>query len=303
MSFLIVTGADRKYFGLLNGMLSSLGDLIAHTAVLDLGLDAGQVDELRARGVQVARFNYPHAYKAREQVAREFPGFGAMLARPYLNEIFPQYETLMWMDADVWAQDASVVHAFVSEARMHGIAAVPELDRSYFKFRHEGKHVWQLEHNTYLRCFGEKAAHRMTLVPVINSGVWAATVTSPLWATWKRLLQEGLSRLDKIDDETRIIEQAAFNLALESENLKVVRFPATYNWMACFAAPGWHVEKQMLVDPNPPHDVIKIVHISAHFVQEGIKLPLIGRPGQGVVTHLGRESIQQLPKVVAALFK
>lgn len=303
MSFLIVTGADQKYFGLLQGLLSSLGDLAAHVAVLDFGLTAAQADHLRERGVQVTRFAYPHAYKAQDQVAREFPGFGAMLARPYLNEIFPQFETLMWMDADTWVQDLSAILDIISEARAYGIAAVPELDRSYFKFRNEGKHVWQMEYDTYRRCFGDQIAQRMTLVPVINSGVWAAKVTSPLWPAWKRLLRDGLERLDKIDDETRIVEQAAFNVALESENLKVVHFPATYNWMACFAAPGWHIEKQLLVDPNPPYDVIKIVHISMHFVKEAIKLPLIGRFQQGVVTHLGRESIMQLPKVVAALFR
>ena len=207
---------------------------------------------------------------------------GAMLARHYLNEIFTQVETLMWMDADAWVQDPTAVTEILDAARIHGISAIPEIDRSYFKFRHEGKHVWQMEHDTYLRCFGERIAHRMTLVPVINSGVWAAQAASPLWAAWKRLLQDGLSRLDKIDDQTRIIEQAAFNVAMESENLKVVRFPATYNWMACFAAPGWHAEKKLLVDPSPPHDPIRIIHISMHFVTEAIKLTLVGRPHQSV---------------------
>jgi hypothetical protein len=303
MSFLIVTGADQKYFGLLQGLLASLGDLTRHVAVLDLGLTAGQVEDLQKQVAQVARFEYPHTYPARDQVTREFPGFGAMLARPYLNDIFPGIETLMWLDADTWVQDPSAIHDILAQARLQGVAAVPELDRAYYKYRHEGKHVWQLEYDTYLRCFGAQVAQRMSLIPVINSGVWAARTDSALWPAWKRLLQDGLSRLDKIDDETRIIEQAAFNVALESEELKVVRFPATYNWMACFAAPGWHVEKQLLADPNPPHDVIRIIHISVHFVREAIKLPLIGHHDQSVITHLGRESVVQLPKVVAALLR
>lgn len=79
MSFLIVTGADQKYFGLLQGLLGSLGDMVAHTAVLDLGLTPEQIDQLRAQGVaQVTRFQYPHDYPAHDQVARDFPGFGAM---------------------------------------------------------------------------------------------------------------------------------------------------------------------------------------------------------------------------------
>lgn len=299
MSFCVVSGADEKYFPILTDLLKSLEGMHPNLAVLDFGLTPAQVSYLENLRITVARFTYPHDYKARPQVEHSFPGFGAMLARPYLNEIFPHFETLMWMDADTWVHDTSAVVQIIEQATRHGLAAVPEIDRSYVKFNSPGKHVWEAEHKTYKRCFGPQSAGQMALVPVINSGVWAARTASPLWAAWRALLRQGLGNLDHIDDESRIVEQAAFNLAIETERLEVRRFPATYNWMVSCAIPAWHVGKEALVDPHPPHDEIKILHLSTHFLNKPVALPLIGHARQGIHAHLRRSDIMQLRAFLA----
>ena len=299
MSFCIVSGADQKYFAPLTDLLKSLEGFRRHLAILDFGLTPAQISHLEDLGIAVVGFTYPHDYKARLQVERSFPGFGAMLARPYLNEIFPTYETLMWMDADTWVHDLSAVTEIIEQASHHGLAAIPEVDRNYVKFSSAGKHIWEAERNTYKRCFGIENANRMALLPVINSGVWAARSSSPLWAAWRALLQQGLAHLESIDDESRIVEQAAFNLAIESAQLGVRRFPATYNWMVSCAIPAWHVHKQALVDPHPPHDEIKIVHLSTHFLSRPLALPLIGHTRSGIHATLRRSDILQLREVLA----
>jgi hypothetical protein len=157
------------------------------------------------------------------------------------------------------------------------MAAVPEVDRGYFKFT-EGQHVWDLEAAGVLRLFGTEIAARMRYVPVINSGVWAARVDVPLWSAWRRHLQDGLMRIDVIDDSNRTVEQGAFNVAIRLQGLPVRRFPATYNWLACLALPAWQADKGALVDPNPPHDTIRILHISTHLIGKSVVLPAIGGP-------------------------
>ncbi len=275
MTYRVVTAADAKYFGCLQGLLGSLAAVEAAPVVLDLGLDPVQRDWLGARGVTLERFTYPHAYPARAQVEAAFPGFGAMLARPYLNEVVSGADILVWVDADAWFQDASAVAELVHEASGTGMAAVPEVDRGYFKFV-EGFRVWDAEARMYHRCFGSDVARLMRGAPVINSGFWAARTDSPLWAGWRRHLQDGLDRLPVIDDESRIVEQAAFNVTLQAQRLPVRRFPATYNWLVCLAVPAWDPARRLLVDPNPPYDPLRLVHLSTHVIGKGVALPLAG---------------------------
>lgn len=294
MTFCIVSAADARYFEHLQGLIASLKPLAAPIVVIDLGLGAAHRAWLDAAGATVAAFSYPMDYPARRQVETEFPGFGAMLCRPYLNEIVLGYDTLVWLDADAWAQQPTAVPELVAEARRESIAAVPEVDRGYFKFT-QGPHVWDIEAEGMRRLFGDEVAARMVHVPVVNSGVWAAPVQSPLWPAWRRHLQQGLGRIEVLDDLTRTVEQGAFNVAIRLESIPVRRFPATYNWLACLALPAWHEGRAMLVDPNPPHDGIRVLHVSAHLIGKEVVLPAVGggRDRVGPVM-LTRQAIQGL---------
>jgi len=294
MSFCIVSAADARYFEYLQGLLASLKPLAAPIVVIDLGLDAEQRARLDAEGVTTATFAYPLDYPARRQVESALPGFGAMLCRPYLDEIVRGYDTIVWLDADAWAQAPMAVLELVEAARRGGLAAVPEVDRGYFKFT-DGPHVWNIEAEGTRRLFGAEIAQRMTHVPVINSGVWAARTPSPLWSAWRRYLQEGLVRIEAIDDLTRTVEQGAFNVAIRLQGIPVRRFPATYNWLACLALPAWHAGRSVLIDPNPPHDTIQILHISAHLIGKPVTLPALGsRTGSIGPVMLTRSAIMAL---------
>jgi len=207
----------------------------------------------------------------------------------------PRYETLVWLDADAWAQQPSAVLELMEHGRRSGLAAVPEVDRGYFKFT-DGSHVWGVEAEGLRRLFGPEIASRMMHVPVINSGVWAARSQSPLWPAWRRYLQEGLARMSVVDDLTRTVEQGAFNVAIRLERIPVQRFPATYNWLACLALPAWHAGRSALVDPNPPHDRIRILHVSAHLVGKSVMLPVLhgtaDRVGPVMLTRQGIEALK-----------
>jgi hypothetical protein len=294
MSFCIVSAADSRYAEYLQGLLDSLTAVAAPVVVIDLGLGAADRARLEAAGVAVHGFSYPLDYPARRQVETTAPGFGAMLCRPYLNEIVRGYDVILWIDADAWAQHPPAVVELAEQAWRYGMAAVPEVDRGYFKFV-DGVNVWDIERDSMRRLFGPEIASRMAHVPVVNSGVWAARADSPLWPAWRRYLQEGLGRIEVIDDFTRTVEQGAFNLAIRLESLPLRRFPASYNWLACLALPAWHAGRRTLVDPNPPHDSIRIVHVSAHLIGKPLMLPVIGAREQRLgPIMLTRQSIQAL---------
>ena len=297
MSFCIVSAADARYFEYLQSLIQSLKPIAAPVVVIDLGLSAEQRARLEADGASIVSFSYPFDYPARRQVDTTFPGFGGMLCRPYLNEVVQGYEVIVWLDADAWAQQPVAVLELVEEARRHGLAAVPEVDRGYFKFT-EGNHVWDIEAEGVRRLFGPEIGARMRNVPIVNGGVWAARTQSPLWLAWRRYLQDGLGRIDVIDDLTRTVEQGSFNVAIRLQNIPVRRFPATYDWLACLALPAWHAGRLLLVDPSPPHDSIRILHISAHLVGKSVVLPAIGGRADRIgPVMLSREGIGALRSV------
>ena len=282
MSFRIVSAADARYFECLRDLLDSLRPLAPPITVIDLGMSAEQRRHLDAYEIAIVNFSYPLDYPARRQVETAFPGFGGMLCRPYLNEIVRGYEVIVWLDADTWVQQPAAVLELVEEARRHGMAGVPEVDRGYFKFT-EGNHVWDIEADGVRRLFGAEIGARMRNVPVVNSGVWAVRAQSPLWSAWRGYLQEGLGRIDVIDDFSRTVEQGAFNVAIRLHGIPLRRFPVTYDWLACLELPAWHAGRSMLVDPNPPYDGIRILHISTHLIGKSVVLPAIG----GVLDRVG----------------
>jgi len=55
-----------------------------------------------------------------------------MTARPYLPKHFPGHAVYLWIDADAWVQDDTVLDIFVSGARRGMLAVVPEVDRGYW---------------------------------------------------------------------------------------------------------------------------------------------------------------------------
>ncbi|HEY7300337.1 MAG TPA: hypothetical protein VH684_20785 [Xanthobacteraceae bacterium] len=248
----------------MTGLLKSLEDLRADKVVIDFGLTPDQLAALASSpNVKVVRFTYPYDFPAKRQAGAVMPGFGAMLARPYLNEFSKDYEVALWLDADVWVQDPQAIEMLVSEAARFGIAAVPEIDRSYFKFV-GGQHVWNLEAQVTERIFGREIAGKMYLVPTFNVGVLAIRSDSPVWNTWRQYLQKGLLRISAIDGHTRCVEQIAFNFVTRLGNLAVRSFPATFNWLVCLGRPAWDAQRRLLVEPSPPYESLKLVHLSTH---------------------------------------
>jgi len=140
----IVSGCDARYFSFLKGLLASLEPIKADKVVLDFGLSREQLQFLHDMRIRVAKFSYPHDFPVKAETEQAMPGFGAMLARPYLTECVPGYDIIIWLDADLWVQEPDCIDMLVPEAARFGIAAVPEIDRGYAKFT-EAFHFWNIE--------------------------------------------------------------------------------------------------------------------------------------------------------------
>jgi len=178
-----------------------------------------------------------------------------MTARPQLPKWFPGYDIYVWIDADAWVQDWKAVRLYISSAQKLTFAITPETDRSYHPL---DIYQWQLR-NCRL-CFNEDFAQKLALFPVINSGVFAATADAPHWQEWSTVLGAAL-RLGR--EPLFYAEQTVLNAVIRMKNLPTAFLPATHNWACARAMPMCSEDGTILLEPDPPHELLGVVHLTA----------------------------------------
>ncbi len=253
---LIVSAADARYFGLLQGLVSSCRDTgpgrDVSLGVLDLGMDGGQRAWLESHGVALVRPTWDFDFPERDTTPVSFM---AQTARPFLPRYFPGHETYLWMDADTWIQDWGAVETYAAAARGGRIAITPEVDRCYsvtFDTRRAlGRHA------TYASVYGPEAAARCGTNPTLNSGVFALRGDAPHWEVWA-------GELGKALQETRsfYIEQLALNYCIYVHELPRYFLPARYNWITWYSTPLLRQDTGLFVEPMAPFAPIGIVHLT-----------------------------------------
>jgi lipopolysaccharide biosynthesis glycosyltransferase len=128
LSKIIVSAANNAYFDLLSDLISSIREHNSSIpiGVLDVGLDEAQRVALATRvdAVETPMWDYSFASSPESHLR-------AMTARPFLPKYFPDYDTIMWMDADTWVQRWEAVEAYFHGADKRGLAISQEMHRSY----------------------------------------------------------------------------------------------------------------------------------------------------------------------------
>lgn len=282
---ILVIAADAAYFDYARQLLDSLKDRHAivgfcDLGFYDLGLDQGQREALvNYYGARVVEPGWDIPFPLLEQYSHERPWFRAMAARPFLPEYFPGYDCYIWLDADTWVQDGRALDELVTAAESKGCAAVPEIDRSYKKFREEPL-LWELERKCYRESFSEELAARLDYRPQINTGVLAIMSGSPIWESWRAYLSSGLK-----DSPNRVVEQLAFNLAVYSDNPPIALLPSRYNWIAGMAFPAYDLLRRLFIEPQPPYDPIRIMHLTVPMMGHFARVELVSA-GRGAGKEL-----------------
>ena len=118
---LIVSASNDAYLDLLDGMLASIGGRLADfdLGIIDLGLSDAGKDRIRARKTG--------AHFAQAEWRRTFPGIDkapeykkVFVSKPFIPDIFPGYEDYVWVDADIWFQDAGAIDDYVEAGNTRG---------------------------------------------------------------------------------------------------------------------------------------------------------------------------------------
>ena len=110
-SVTIVSAGDSGYFPLLQDLIGSLrrgfGDKLPPLSILDIGFNEEQRRWLAGLGATVRPLGWDLPYPARSHPPNSFK---VLAGRPHLPKHFPGHDIYLWIDADCWVQDLSLIH-------------------------------------------------------------------------------------------------------------------------------------------------------------------------------------------------
>ncbi len=295
MKITIVTGCDTVYAPLTNGLLASLRQFprLAEIpiSILDFGLTDEDRESLAGQCNDIVPAEWDVDFPLREEWQEKHPGYRGLTARPFLPRYFPDYDVYLWIDSDVWVQDPRGVLGYIRAVQTSPCTCVLEQDRSYHKYL-GGKDVWRFHRQLYQHLYGTETAEKMAVRPVMNSGIFAMHRNAPQWAHWQQTIGGGLKTMKKTDRASFFVEQCAFNIANYLYDCPVSFLPATYNWSLLEALPAWSGGK--LVEPSPPFDVIRNVHLTGETKKQIQKISSLDNPDDVLETAMDYDSIKSL---------
>lgn len=250
---IIATGADANYYALLCDLLDSLRDrgIRAPIGVLDFGLEEAQRRALDRDGIRIVAPGWDFDFPGIEKL----PSFyKAYTTRPWIPKHFPGYDYYLWLDCDIWVQDAAVLDLYLAVARAGKLAITPHIGRSYESFK-----KWQRPRfNTamfreYVRGgWGWRTANEFARFPICNCGAFALKNDAPHWALWRRAMHP---------KRTKMWEQTPLNYVIYHDKAPTGLLPDLCNWICIDAPPMVDEKRGLLVEPEPPHQTIGLIHL------------------------------------------
>ncbi len=260
----IVSAADARYYPLLCELIASIKAVpqgrTADVCLINAGMTAEQTTSLTQQGCVVRDADWPAALDSARVQGREF--LKGCVCRPFIPQIFPGYETYIWLDGDTWVQDGAALDLLIAGAGRRGFAVVPQVDRAYGKAMRLswlGPLPWRprsFYYSNARKAFSGKIARQLFPYPTVNAGVFAMEGTAPHWKRWQELISQALVRGNPFT-----AEQLSMGAMIYLDRMPAEFLPAWCNWL-CATPPAWDEQKKLFVEPYLPHHPIGIMHLS-----------------------------------------
>lgn len=262
----IITSADAKYYPLLRELLSSIRVHAqaqhVDVGIIDAGLDSAQRKTLENDGYTVVDGIWPVELSEKRIKGREF--LKACVSRPFIPQLFPNYDVYLWLDADTWIQDWAAVDLLIMGALKSGLAVVPQVDRAYGKTM---RLSWlgpipfrprSFYYSNARKAFSGKIARKLFPFPTINAGVFAMAGQAPHWARWQELIKQALRK-----GNIFTAEQLTMGMMIYLEGMPAEKLPSLCNWL-CDTKPLFDPAQGRFIEPYLPHNQIGILHLSGY---------------------------------------
>ena len=261
-----VSGCDSNYFPML---LEWVHSVRAHDqskdfdiCIMNTGLSDAQCAILKPLVTDIKTPEWPCALPEYKIRGREY--LKSCVCRPFIPDLFPGYETYMWMDADMWVQDWRAIDLYMTGAARGCLSITTQSDRAYLRqirIKWLGSLPWKVRgfyFTNALKAFGLNTAKKILPFNVLNAGSFAMRGDAPHWKRWQELLLQALKK-----GKIFTAEQLTLGMLSYLEDYPVEILPAWTQWL-CENKPLWDEEKQCFVETFLPNEAIGIIHVSGY---------------------------------------
>ncbi len=232
----IVTSCDERYAPLAKGLILSLrangfpqeGQQLC---LLDIGCSNATLDWMAAQNVVVVHL------KASDHIPfsiAHLPAYVAAMAfRPFIREVFADFNVYLWIDADTWVQQASSIHLYhqLASSKDHEIVISPLIDVGY-KLHYNGRVFKQDLDRIYRAIYGDLGSE-LAWQAILGAGVFAMRHDSKIWGAWAAELPVVYKNDYRgTPDALHLAEQTALNRVIYTLG-GAAYLDATHNYHMC----------------------------------------------------------------------
>ena len=220
----------------------------------------GQQDELSTRYKCIIKTFDPASPSLQSAIARR-PALAVNLAKLWLDQLFPEFDVIIFLDADTWVQDWRAIHLLAGAAEEGALAVVPSWNRYRGVI---APIMWVFGFWPQVRTFNIKAAYlaglswkiqkQISLRGDLNAGVYALKRDAIHWDRMRHWQEIILKRGRPFTSDG-----LAMALATHVDGCPLQLMPAFCNFVEPWL---YDTEKKALVDVYFPHDPVGIVHLA-----------------------------------------
>ena len=262
---IIVSSSDSKYFFLLKELFLSLdksGILSEYQfAILDTGLLEEQKIFFLDNNVIIKEAIWNTPVPKFKILGRD--NLKTQVARAYLPDYFEDYKLYIWLDADMWLNDANSFSFYEKGALNDKLTIVPQSDRAYVKNANVEwlfgfpKKIKTINYKNISKSISSSLGRKYAFHSTLNAGAFAINNNSRIWECFQKNIKLAAKK-------GRIFgtDQVALALSIYEDNIPSEFLPAYCNWMCEFNMPKFDIDKGQFVEPYIPNHPIALVHLA-----------------------------------------
>jgi lipopolysaccharide biosynthesis glycosyltransferase len=272
----VVTAADKGYFRLLWGLLTSIR--MTHSqplrlVVLDIGLTPRQIAFLEQFGCEVVPAEWDLGPCPWLQ-----PHWRALMAKAFLPRYVKGASHILFIDADIWVQRPNYFHEVLKRHKPGCVTITQEkhvADINVGQFHRCGSDYIPFHHERMKVFYGREASALPRELPY-NTGMFMLETNSPIWDTWQKDFARVLPKT--MDGAFRAAEQTSLTYLIFTKKVKASKLPFEFNYLLNMGLPVFDETAKEFLNPVTRKPIFAVHLVEFRGVSKFPLTTAAGRP-------------------------